>query len=103
MLRETTALGVTSIAPFPPALEPQAQICFGFPHGETLLSKFVQSTYFTSVSMVTNSCVLPGFILGPRFLYLSMLPFTAVIWHHGVDFQLCPDFMQIYFQLVPAS
>lgn len=67
--------------------------------GLSLLSKFVQSTSFTSVSTMINSCVLQGFLHSLRFIFLSLFPFTAVIWHNEVDFQLCPDFMQIYFQV----
>lgn len=67
-----------------------------------LLSKFAQSASFASVSTVTNLYLLQGFILRPGFillLSLSLFPFTAVTWCCGVDFCLCPDFMQIYFHV----
>lgn len=65
--------------------------------GQSLLSMFFQSITF--VSTMTNSRVPQGFLHAPRLIYLSLFPFTAVIWHNEVDFQLYPDFTQIYFQV----
>lgn len=61
--------------------------------GESLLSKFIRLTSFTSVSTITNPSVLGGFLHALRFIFLSLFPFTAIIWHNEADFQLCPDFM----------
>lgn len=52
---------------------------------------------------MTNSCVLQGFIHELRFIILTLIPFTAIFWHNEVDFQLCPGFMHIYFQVAAGK